>query len=257
MTKKRSTATRRAEAEAASSRAAAIRAEQDRAERRRRSLVVAAVVVVVLVVIGGIGYGLQSRSDTSGSSAAAPAGVVGGWAVPAGKDSAPAKVVVYEDFMCPYCGQLEAAGRTEFAADIAAGKAQFQYHVLNFLDDSSSTEYSTRAANALAVVLDASGQEVAKTFHDLLFENQPAEGSAGLSDGRLLDLAVRAGATRSEVEPGIKGRNFEKWVTNVTDRSSKDGVNGTPTVLVDGKKIEAPSMPELATAVQQAIDAAQ
>ena len=90
------------------------------------------------------------------------------------------KVAVYEDFMCPFCGQFEAASRDALEKQVEAGKVQIQYHVLNFLDDSSTTKYSTRAANALAVVLDTSGPEVAKKFHDLLFENQPAEGSAGL-----------------------------------------------------------------------------
>ena len=44
------------------------------------------------------------------------------------------------------------------------------------------------------------------------------------------------------MQPGIKDRTFEQWVKNVGDQASKDGVNQTPTVLVDGKKLEpAPS----------------
>ena len=116
--------------------------------------------------------------------------------MPAGKASAPVTVTVYEDFMCPFCGQFEAATRAKLQAGIDAGKVQVQYHVLNFLDAAPPPSYSTRAANALAVVLDTSGPEVAKKFHDLLYENQPAEGSAGLSDAQLVDYAVQAGATR-------------------------------------------------------------
>jgi len=254
MSKKRSTATRRDDAQAASARAAAIRADQERKERRRRSLVVSGVVVVVLAVVLAIGYAVQANRGSS-ASAAAPAGAVSGLAVPAGAASAPVKVTVYEDFMCPFCGQFEAAGRSAFSKDISAGKVQFQYHVLNFLDRSSSTDYSTRAANALAVVLDTSGQKVAKAFHDLLFENQPEEGSAGLSDARLVDLAAQAGATRSAVQPGIEDLEYEGWVDKVTDQASKDDVNATPTVLVDGRAVRSDDIDEMVREVRAAIAA--
>jgi protein-disulfide isomerase len=255
MTKRKSTATRRAESEAAAARAAAIRREQERRERRRRSLVVGGVAMLVLAVVLVTGYLVQSSRDTAGAAATAPTGAVAGYAVPAGRSSAPVKVAVYEDFLCPFCGEFESAGRTAFAKDIAAGKVQFQYHVLTFLDDRTSTEYSSRAANALAVVLDTSGPKVAKRFHDLLFENQPAEGSAGLTDARLVDYAVQAGATRSAVSAGISDRTFEQWVANVGDRASKDGVSSTPTVRIDGRTVGFTTTDELVAEVQKAVDA--
>jgi protein-disulfide isomerase len=252
MTKRKSTATRRAESEAAQSRAAAIRAEQDRKERRRRTAVVSAVVVVVLALVLGIGYAVQSRRDTSTAAGTPPTGAIG-YAVPAGPDSAPVKVAVYEDFLCPFCGQFEAASRTALEKQVEAGKVQLQYHVLSFLDGSTSTEYSSRAANALAVVLDTSGPEVAKKFHDLLFENQPAEGSAGLSDAKLVSLAVQAGAKASAVQKGIDDRTFGQWVKNVNDQASKDGVNSTPTVKINGKTLKFTTTDELVTEVEKAI----
>ncbi len=253
MAAKRSKASRRAESTAASARAAAIRKEQQRKEARRRNLAVTAVVVVVLAVVLGIGLALQSKKDSSGRTASAPAGAVGGYAVPAGKSSAPVKVVLYEDFMCPICGQLEAASRTRFDQDIAAGKVQFQYHVLSFLDRSSTTKYSSRAANAIGVVLDTSGPTVAKKFHDLLYENQPQEGSAGLSDAQLVGYAVQAGAKKSAVQAGIENLRFKQWVSNVADKASKDKVNGTPTAVIDGKPLTATGT-GLVTAIQAAID---
>jgi protein-disulfide isomerase len=258
MSKKRSTSTRRAETQAAAARAAVIREEQERRERRRRSLVVTGVVVVVLAVILVVFTALQSRRDDSTSaSSAAPAGAVAGLAVPAGRASAPVTVTVYEDFMCPFCGDFESASRAAFAEDIAEGKVRFEYHVLSFLDDASSTEYSTRAANALGVVLDSSGAAVAKRFHDLLFENQPAENSAGLSDDRLVDLAVESGAKESAVRSGIDGLAFEGWVEKVTEDASKAEVNSTPTVKVDGRTVTFETTDELVAEVRKAVDAGQ
>ena len=255
MSRKKSTATRRAESQAAASRAAEIRAAQERQERRRRTLVVTAVGVLVLAIVLVIGYAVQSSRDTTGQAATAPAGAVGGYAVPAGPATAPVKIAVYEDFMCPFCGQFEAASRTVLEKQVEAGKVQIQYHVVNFLDRSSTTKYSTRAANALAVVLDTSGPVVAKKFHDLLYENQPEEGSAGLSDAQLVGFAVQAGATKSAVQPGITNGTYEQWVQNVNDQASKAGVNQTPTVQIDGRTLEPKTIAGLVAAVEKAVGA--
>jgi protein-disulfide isomerase len=251
MAKKKSTATRRQESQAASARAAAIRQAQERKERRRRSLVVTGVGVVVAALIVVIFTVYRGSQDTGGTSTSAVPAGAGRYFVPVGSTSAPTTVTIYEDFLCPYCGQLEAATRTKLQAGIDAGHVQVRYHVLDFLGRSSTTEYSLRAANALAVVLDASGPKVAKKFHDLLYEHQPAEGSAGLSDGQLVDYAVQAGATRSAVTSGISDQSYKTWVERGTDQASKDGVNATPTVKIDGKAVEG-SIGEIAAEIDQA-----
>jgi protein-disulfide isomerase len=251
MAKKKSTATRRQESQAASARAAAIRQAQERKERRRRSLVVTGVGVVVAALIVVIFTVYRGSQDTGGTSTSAVPAGAGAYFVPVGSPSAPTTVTIYEDFLCPYCGQLEAATRSKLQAGIDAGHVRVRYHVLDFLGRSSSTEYSLRSANALAVVLDASGPKVAKKFHDLLYEHQPAEGSAGLSDGELLDFAVQAGATRSAVSSGISNQAYKTWVERGTDQASKDGVNATPTVKIDGKAVEG-SIGEIAAEIDQA-----
>lgn len=250
MSRKKSTATRRKESQAASERAAAIRQEQERKERRRRSLVVTAVGVAVLAIVLVIGTLARSSSDSTSGSSAAPSGAVG-YAVPDGKASAPVTITVYEDFMCPFCGQFESASRTRLQAAVDSGKARLKYHALNFLSRSSTTDYSLRAANAYAAVLDTAGPDAAKKFHDLLFEHQPEEGSAGLSDGQLLDFAVEAGAKRSEVSGKISDGSFEGWVKKGTSQASKRGVTSTPTVQINGKTVEFKTTAELVDRINQ------
>ena len=97
MSKKKSLATRRAEASAAAERAAEIRRQHERGERRRRTLFVAAAVVGVFALIFGIGYAVQSSRDTTGEQAALPSGVVDRYAVPRGEASAPVTVTVAVD----------------------------------------------------------------------------------------------------------------------------------------------------------------
>jgi protein-disulfide isomerase len=213
------------------------------------------VVVIALALLAAIGTAVSVYVDRTGAPATAPKGAVATYAVPSGPASAPVTVSVYEDFMCPFCGDFEAASRAALQKDVDAGKVQLRYHVLNFLDDRSTSDYSTRAANAYAAVLDAAGPQAAKEFHDLMFENQPEEGSAGLSDRQLLDYAVQAGAPRATVSRAIEARTFEQWVDNGTEQASKDGVNSTPTVQVDGKTVTYTTIDELAAEVERAVAA--
>ena len=42
--------------------------------------------------------------------------------------------------------------------------------------------------------------------------------------------------TRARCTPLIDGDVYHQWVVNATDQMSEDGVNGTPTVFIDGKE---------------------
>ncbi|HEX6517586.1 MAG TPA: thioredoxin domain-containing protein [Nocardioidaceae bacterium] len=256
MSKKQSRAVREAGAQRAAERAAEIRRQHEAKERRRRTISVSVVVIGVLAALLAIGWAWQSSRDTTGQATTPPAGVVDKYTLPYGADAAPVTVTVYEDFMCPYCGEFEAASRSMFAKYVDQGDVQVRYHVLSFLDRySNGTQYSTRSMNALGVVLDTAGPDVAKRFHDLLYENQPEESTDGLSDDQLVDLAVKAGADRGEVEGPIDSLKYQQWVVNATDAASKAGVTGTPTVAVDGKFLPSLSTDQLVAAVQQRIDA--
>lgn len=222
-------------ADSRTERAAAALAAQRHREQRRRTLVVGGIVLVVLVVVVAVLFSITSGNDTSGRSAAVPAGVSDTYTVAVGDASAPHTVAVYEDFQCPICRDFEAATKDRLRAAVDAGKIRLEYHMVAFLDRASTTDYSSRALNAAAVVLDTSGVDTFLAFHDLLYAHQPAEGSAGLSDQQLVSYAVQAGADASAVKPGIDNQKFHQWTVNATDQMSKDGVTGTPTVFVDGK----------------------
>jgi len=54
------------------------------------------------------------------------------------------------------------------------------------------------------------------------------------------------------VEQAIRNLTYGDWVTHVTDQASKDGVTGTPTVLVAGKELADLSPDGLTAAVEAA-----
>jgi protein-disulfide isomerase len=231
--KKNRTAERVARA-ARTQRAAAALREQQAQERRRRTFMVGGVVVALLVILVG-GYFLSRTLDTTTDVSAPAAGSRYGLTI--GSADAPHEIVIYEDFLCPFCGQLEAASRDRLAQLAHDGKVRVEYRPFNLL--STAGDYSARSAGAFSIVLDKSGPEIAKKFHDLLYENQPDEKGPFPSNAELADLAVQAGADEAEVRGPIENEEGEAWVEGATQAALDAGVRGTPTVLLDGKVFES------------------
>jgi protein-disulfide isomerase len=212
--------------------------------------VVAAVLLVLAVVLG---IAVQTSRTATAANAAVPANTIdSGNVVVVGSAAAPVTVDLYEDFQCPNCQAFENADGATLAQEVAAGAVQLHYHGMAFLDTSANGQYSTRALNAAAAVVDAAGPRAFETFHGLLFANQPPEGGTGLTDDQLIKYATQAGAGGEAVQQAIRGLTYGDWVRTVTDQASKDGVTGTPTVLVNGHVQTDLSPAGLTAAVQAA-----
>lgn len=242
--------------EARKQRAAEALRQKQAEERRRRLVAIGSVVVAVLVIVGGLTWWQSSRDTTGQAADTVPtiAAGTGSDAIPAeldgygiviGQSDAPTTVTVYEDLQCPACANLEAQLGEPLAAAVDAGDVRLDYRMISFLDRYSTNEYSSRALNAALAVLDTAGIEAFRAFHDDLYANQPEEGGPGFEDDELIDRAVAAGATESEVRPQIEDKVYEQWIENATDQMSRDGYNSTPTILIDGEDADAQQLAEL------------
>lgn len=224
--------------------------EQLARERRRRvTLWTSLGVVAVLVIAGLIGWGVAAgQESTKTANLTTPSVAVDdGTAFAVGTGAV--QVDVYEDFMCPVCGQFEASAGTTIDQLVAANKVTVRYHPIAILDRASTTEYSTRSAAASA----AAAQDGKFTeYHKVLFANQPAEGSAGLDNAKLIELGKSVGLTGATFADAVNNGTYKAWATKVTDTAASRGVNGTPTVMVGGKALESPTAAALSAAVEAA-----
>jgi protein-disulfide isomerase len=152
-------------------------------------------------------------------------------------DSAPTVTVdVYFDYMCPYCGQFERANQLDLGDLLAEGKITLNFHVMSFLDQQSNgTQYSTRAGNA-ALTIASKAPAAFMAFNEAMFANQPAEGTPGLSDQDIAQLADRAGVS-DEVVNTLPAGEFNNTVAQGTQQDFQT-ITGTPTVFLNGTKFE-------------------
>lgn len=243
--------------ESRQAKAAAMRAQVAKAEARRRMLIIGSAVLAVLVLGIGIFVVVQNtRRDTATAGAANPANLGPSNSITVGQSSAPVTIVIYEDFLCPFCNRFEQANASQFDAWVKAGTAKFEYRPISILDRSSSDNYSTRALNAVGALVNSTPSAF-PAFHKALFANQPEEGGPGLTDQKLIDLAVEAGAPKAAMTTAVTEQTYKSWAARATDTASKAGANSTPTVLVNGKKMADMEPAAIKAAVDAAVAAAK
>jgi protein-disulfide isomerase len=150
----------------------------------------------------------------------------------------PVRVDAFIDFLCPYCRDFELSSGPALATMLAEHRINLVYHPMNFLDQASTTHYSTRAAAASGCASDF-GRFL--EYAHALFVNQPPEGSAGLSDSELGALAGDAGLSAQPFANRLGEGLYLDWPPIVTARAAAAGVSATPTVLVAGVPVPAES----------------
>jgi protein-disulfide isomerase len=229
-------------------RAAAVRQEQASRERNRKILITVAVLVVlaVIVVAGVLIGGGGSSPSQAGAAAAKVDARVDGQALVIGTNPDAPKVVIYEDFLCPYCREFESASRTTLRDAAARGDVVVQYRPFHLLQD----DYSTLALTAWSAVLQKGTPAQALKFHDLLYANQPYESDTNKPDiDDLVALAKKAGVKDSSVLDAMRQPN-QPFVDAANTSATTANVQGTPTVILDGKQLEG-SPSDLADQLKQ------
>jgi protein-disulfide isomerase len=237
-------------AKSAREKAALLRQEAERKQARQRTMI--AGVLVLIVIIAAVGITIFVRSLPTHS--ATPRNLTDG-GVLVGNTSAKVTVELYEDFQCPICKQFEASAGSTLDDLAKSGQAKLIYRPVAILDWASSTGYSTRALNMAAAAVDSNPSSWDK-LHDSLFANQPPENSAGLPDEKLVELAVAAGVNKDVATKAAKEMPFKDWTKKQSDDLSKRfPPGGTPTVVVNGKKLEDNSPDGIKKAVEAAAKA--
>jgi protein-disulfide isomerase len=215
----------------------AARAAELARQKRQRKVAYAVGIVVILGLVAAIAVavGRSLSSDDSGGvtgKVVVPANIEAG-AFSVGDTDAPVTLDLYYDYMCPACGAFESTNAEDLSRLIDQGTIHVNLHVMAFLDEQSQgTEYSTRAGNAYATVVDAAPDKV-WTFHNALYTNQPHEGTEGLSDDQIASIALRAGVPADVVENFTRGVH-RGWVAQSTQQAFDAGITSTPTVKLNG-----------------------
>lgn len=204
------------------------RSAKQMTHRRELVAVVVGLCLIALVVAGVLLTRNRGEADKVSDGPGAGSSDYG---VTLGDPDAPHTVIFYEDFLCPYCGDLDLATRDPLRQLAQEGKVFVEYRPFWWLQ---SYEYSGHALNAWATVMEQSGPEVGLAFHDALFDNQPDEAGPSPTLEDILDLAVESGADRDAVSEDVLNMTQADFISGSTQQALDAGVQGTPWVVLDG-----------------------
>jgi protein-disulfide isomerase len=147
-----------------------------------------------------------------------------------GSDEPKVVLSLYEDFLCPHCGQFEQQFGPTVNKLIDTGAVAADYYMVAILDRQGGG-YSSRAASAAYCVADES-IDAFRRFHAALYAQQPAEGSATYPDNaRLIEVARQAGAGGGVPDCINKG----KYVEMSQGLAKATKIEATPTVRINGQ----------------------
>jgi protein-disulfide isomerase len=230
---------------------------QHQRQRRARQQVVLAIGTVVLLAFAGIGFSIYQSTRPIGDIKAVaresfpfPQGKVLGAA------DSPVTVQLFSDFQCPYCGLYALRHERQLIDDyVAAGQVRLEYRHYIVVDGNVGGRESRMAAQASECAVE---QNDFWNYHNLVFANQDGEGQGAFTGRRLKAFAETLGLDTAAFNSCFDSGRYAQAVMSDEQLARSMGVNSTPTMFVNGQRIENPlDYGEIKQAIENALAAAR
>jgi len=233
------------------------KSRQVKVSRRQRAqrqmlLILGGVVLVALALIGASVY--QNNRPVGEITPIVTQTYPFVYGLALGKADAPIKIQLFSDFQCPYCGLYARNYEQQLINDyVATGQVRFEYKHFLVVDGNTGGNESHRAAIASEC---AGEQGQFWNFHDLLFANQNGEGRGAFADRRLKAFAQTLGLNQTAFNACLDSGRFTQAISADESLARSLEVSGTPTLFVNGQRINNPlDYAEVKQAISSALSA--
>jgi protein-disulfide isomerase len=156
-----------------------------------------------------------------------------------GPANAPVTLTVFSDFQCPYCSRLVPFLDQVLASNPTQVRIVFKQFPLRM---------HNMAQPAALASLAARDQGKFWPMHDLLFAN-----SAQLSEEKIRSLAQQAGLDLARFDRDRNSQRLRDEVLRDQGLGQQAGVQGTPTVFVNGKLLRERTVPGVQTIIDREV----
>ncbi|WP_150460787.1 DsbA family protein [Nesterenkonia ebinurensis] len=152
-------------------------------------------------------------------------------------------VVIFSDPGCPHCATLEDAFHEQLHSWLEEGAITLEYRSVNFVSD-----YSDVATNAFACM----AEEAPEYYFAYLGEITAERGVVDELSAE--ELAERAEAHGADIGQCIADEPYAEFVEETTDSALNEaGIQGTPTIFIDGEEVPGDELMELDQHIEAAI----
>lgn len=230
------------------------RAQLQRQQQRQRLTVIGVIVLGVALLVFAVVW--QQIKAPGAIITVTPAALPNANGLSLGDAKAPVTIDVFEDFQCPAC-QLFTQSIEPLVIEnlVKTGKAHYVFHNYPFIDGSGAGNggESDQAANASMC---ANEQGKFWEMHNTLYANWNGENQGNLSNRRLQAMAESIGLDINAFNNCFGANKYKADIQADFDKGVKMGVNGTPSVFVNGKPAGQPGKIASYDDIKQAVDAA-
>ena len=143
-----------------------------------------------------------------------------------GPADAATTVVVYSDFLCPYCARGAETLKEFMARHPDSVKVLFKHYATDDLSRQAALVYEGLAAQ---------DPQLAFAFHDAMFAAQKEVEQAG--EPALYALAVKLGANVPRLKRDLKNPALTKRIDDDVAEARSFGIDGTPTFVINGVSV--------------------
>lgn len=203
---------------------------QERNEKIKKYSIWAGVVGVIVLVIGGLI--MLVNSSSSPSSQAANVAPVSEKDIKKGKSDAKVTLIEYSDFQCPAC----AAYHPLVSQIIEEYKDKILFVYRNF----PLTNIHPNAKIAAQAAYAAHKQNKFFEMGDLLFTNQKDWEKERDPRGIFMDYARELKLDVKKFQDDMNSNEAKKFIEDSENQALSEGINQTPTFIVNGNKITSP-----------------
>jgi protein-disulfide isomerase len=143
-----------------------------------------------------------------------------------GPKDAKVTITLFSDFQCPFCSRIEEPLKAAWEPRKDKVKIVFAHFPLSF------HQWAKPASTAAQVAWEESPEKF-WALHDALFANQKE-----LSAEKIDELAKAAGVDMAKLKAAQESKKFDKFFDETMEMGTKAGVQGTPSIYVNGRKYE-------------------
>ncbi|SRR6266498_1299194 len=229
------------------------REKMQRQQQRQRLIVIGLIVLgAALVVFAVIWPQIKSPGEII---TVTPAAFPNANGLSLGDANAPATIDIFADFQCPAC-QLFTESVEPLVIEnlVTPGKARYVFHNYPFIDGNGAKNggESDQAANA---AMCANEQGKFWEMHNIIYANWNGENQGNFSDRRLQAMAESSGLDMNAFNKCFSANKYEADIQADFDKGQQMGVNGTPTIFVNGNQVGQPGKIATYDEIAQAVNA--
>lgn len=149
-----------------------------------------------------------------------------------GQPNAPVVFMEFADFQCPACGLFARFSEPLLQEWIDNGTVRFVWYDFPLVQIHKNAMLAARAGRC------ANEQNQFWPFHDYVFGRQSEWSESNDATDLFVDYAQQAGLDRGAFATCLRSNKYQQEVSESYELGNTLGVSGTPTLFVNGKKVE-------------------